>query len=70
MRAEYYYHYHRDRDEVDEEAELEEAAQQDDDAREEAEQDGVLRPVLGVHAGHERHDGGGADGDVWWPGWR
>ena len=49
---------------VDEEAELEEAAQQDDDAREEAEQDGVLRPVLGVHAGHERHDGGGADGDV------
>ena len=64
MRAEYYYHYHRDRDEVDEEAELEEAAQQDDDAREEAEQDGVLGPVLGVHAGHERHDGGGADGDV------
>ena len=51
-------------DEVYQEAELEEAAQQDDDPGEEAQEDGVLRPVLGVDAGHQGHDGRGADGDV------
>ena len=55
---------HGDGDEVDEEAELEEAAQQDDDTGQEAQEDGVLGPVLGVDTGHQRHDGRGADGDV------
>ena len=55
---------HRDGDEVDQEAELEEAAQQDDDTGQEAQEDGVLGPVLGVDTGHQRHDGRGADGDV------
>ena len=55
-------HWHGD--EVYQEAELEEAAQKDDDPGEEAQEDGVLRPVLGVDAGHQRHDGRGADGDV------
>ena len=51
-------------DEVDEEAEPEEAAQEDDQPGDEGEQDGVVRPQLGVLPGHEGHDGGGADSDV------
>lgn len=56
--------YDRDRDEVDEESESKEAAEKDNEAGEEGEEDGVLRAVRRVAAGHQRHDGSRTDGDI------
>ena len=51
-------------DELYEEAEMKNFTQEDDAAREEGEEDGVLVTSLGVDARHQGHDGRSADGDV------
>ena len=51
-------------EEIDEETKSKEACDEDDDAGEEGEQDGVLRPVVRDLRRHQRHDGRRANVDV------
>ena len=56
--------YHGDGDEVYQEAKFEKTTGEYDAAGEEGQEYCVLGTVLGVDAGHQSHDGGGADGDI------
>ena len=56
--------YHGDGDEVYQEAKFEKTTGEYDAAGEEGQEYCVLGTVLGVDAGHQSHDGGGADSDV------
>ena len=51
-------------EEIDEETETKKSSDEDDDAGEEGEQHGVLRPVVGDLRRHQRHDRRRADVDV------